>query len=252
MKTNIIVKKILKSKWKILDIQKIKKIFHQIDEDFTDKQIYKKIYYLKNQWYILSIKKDIFYIKDFNKEVDIDEIIENNYWKFLKKYLNDNFWSNYFIWWIKALEIHNNIYSIPDKISIINPYKQSKQVLLKWKYILNTKYTIKWKSNEKSFKFFKKNTQKEYIDWKVFNISWYELSLLESIYSLSDDEKYIIELIKKNIRKNHKKIDTKIFEEFLKYGKYGSSLKKIYELSLWINPIFAEKIKNILKKWYWM
>jgi len=42
--------------------------------------------------------------------------------------------------------------------------------------------------------------------------------MLESLYSLSDeDERYVIELIKKNIRKNYKKINIEVFEYFLKY-----------------------------------
>jgi len=67
----------------------------------------------------------------------------------------------------------------------------------------------------------------------MFFVANYELALLESLYSISvEDERYVIELIKKNIRKNYKKINLEVFEYFLRYGKYGSSIKRIYEISL--------------------
>ena len=250
--TNIFVKKLLKKTHKIVSIDEIKNLYFDIDETANNKKLYKKIYYLKNQWYLLSLKKDLFFIKKPEEEIQEDEIIQNNYWKYLQKVLKNNFWNNYFIWWFKALQLWNNDFSIPDKIYIINPFKRNKEILFKWKEIIYLKYTIKNFSDEKAFKFFKKFTEKYHIDWKVFNIANYELSLLESLYSMPlEEERFIIEYVKKNIRKNWKKIDLETFEEFLKVGKYGSSIKKLYELSLWIRPDFAEKIKEILKKWYW-
>ena len=251
--TNIFVKKLLKNKNKILTILQIKEIYYNLYWESQDTKIYKQIYQLKNKWYLLSLKKDLFYVKKMDEDLLVDDIIENNYWKYLKKYLKDQFWVYYFIWWLKSLEIWNNNFSTSDKLRIVNPYKRSNEVLFKNKNLFLVNYSIKWFDNEKSFKFFKKQTKKLYVDWKLFNVANYELSLLESLYSMPfEDEKYIIELVKKNIRKNWKKIDLQVFEYFLKYWKYGSSIKKIYELSLWIRPDFAEKIKNILKKWYWL
>lgn len=254
MKTNNFVKKILKNKHKIIDINKLKKIYFDLNPDsYSDKKLYKQIYYAKNKWVLMSLKKDIFYVKTPDENIDIDDIIDNFYWKLLKKYTQEHYWNNYFIWGIKALEIWNNNFSIPDKLVIINSYKKMEEILLKEKKIFNKVYKIKWFDEIKSFKFFKKQTEKLYIDGKMFFVSNYELSLLESLYSISsEEERYVIELLKKNIRKNYKKISLEVFEYFLKYWKYGSSIKKIYELSLWIRPDFADKIKDILKKWYWM
>ena len=250
--TNIFVKRILKNKWKILTIDKIKEIYYDLETNPSDSKLYKQIYYLKNRDYLLSLKKDLFYVKKNDEEIFVDDIIEQNYWKFLKKYTKEQFWNNYFIWWIKSLEIWNNNFSIPDKITIINPFKRSNEVLFKWKNLVLVDYTIKWFDKEKSFKYFKKQTTKLKIDSKSFNIVNYEFSLLDSLYSMPfDEEKYILELVKKNIRKNWKRINLEVFEYFLKYGKYGSSIKRFYELSLWIRPDFAAKIKEILKKWYW-
>jgi len=251
--TNNFVKKLLKSKWKILHISKIKEIYYDLIENPSDKKLYKQIYQLKNKWYMLSLKKDLFYIKKLDDDISIDEVIEKNYWKYLRSYLKEQFWTFYFIWWLKSLELWNNNFSIPDKITIVNPYKRSNEVLFKERNLFLVDYSIKWFDKEKSFKFFKKQTTKLYIEWKFFYVANYELALLESLYSMSfEEENYILELVKKNIRKNWKKINLDVFVYFLKYGKYWSSVKKIYELSLWIRPDFAEKIKDILKKWYWL
>ena len=251
--TNIFVKKILKSNWKILTIEKIKNIYYDLEEDASDSKLYKKIFYLKNRWYLIPLKKDLFYVKKNDEEVYLEDIIEQNYWKFLKKYTKEQFGNNYFIWWLKSLEIWNNNFSIAENIYIINPYKRSKEVLFKWKNLILVDYNIKWFDKEKSFKFFKKQTEKIKIENKSFNIANYELSILESLYSMPfTEEKYIIELVKKNIRKNYKRINIEVFEYFLKYGKYGSSVKKFYELSLTIRPDFADKVKSILKRWYWL
>lgn len=254
LKTNNFVKKILKNKHKILDIKKLKQIYKDIImEDYSDKKLYKQIYYAKNKWIILSLKKELFYIKDSKEDIDIDDVINKFYWKMLKKYVKEQYWNNYLIWGIKSLEIWNNNFSIPDKLVLINPYKRVDEVLLKEKKILNKMYKIKWFDDIRSFKFFKKQSTKIHVDAKLFFIANYELSLLESLYSVAvEDERYIIELLKKNIRKNYKKINLEVFEYFLKYWKYWSSIKKIYELSLGIRPDFADRIKDILKKRYWM
>lgn len=247
--TNIIVKKLLKNKWKILTIEKIKKMFEDL---WVEWNIYKKIYFLKNWGYLVSLKKDLYYVKDVSEEVDEEDIIQRFYWKLLYSWLKQQYWNDYLIWWIKALEIWNNNFDIPDKITIINPYKRSLETLLKWKKIFNTVYKVKSEDPMKFFKFLKKNTEKISIDWKNFIVANYELSLLESLYSLSSlEQRYVEELVKKNIRKNYKRIRLDLIENFLKLGKYGSSCVKLYELARLIRPDFAEKLKNILKKWYY-
>jgi len=39
----------------------------------------------------------LFYIKNFDDEIDIDDIIEKSYWKILKKYVQEKYLKNYFI-----------------------------------------------------------------------------------------------------------------------------------------------------------
>jgi hypothetical protein len=95
--TNIVVKKLLKKTNKIVSIDELKNIFKDLDETIDNKRIYKKIYYLKNQGYILSLKKDLFFIKNPEDEITEDSIIEENYWKYLYKLNKENFNNSYFI-----------------------------------------------------------------------------------------------------------------------------------------------------------
>lgn len=253
MKTNIFVKSLLKKKNKILSIDQLRKIYQQIDlEWFTNSKFYKQIYYVKNKWVLLSLKKDLFYVKSPQKDFFLDEIIDENYRKVLKRSLQEKYASNYFIWWIKSLEIWNNNFEIPDKILIVNPYKRSEEVLFTDKYVSNIMYSIKWEGAEKSFRIYKKHTERLHVDWISFFVANYEMSLLDSLYSLPvDQEKYVIELIKRNIRKNHKRIVLENFEYFLKLWKFWSSIRRIYDISMWIRPDFAEKVRDILKRRYY-
>jgi len=50
MQTNNFVKKILKNKHRIMNIEKLKKMYQDINiEDYSDKKLYKQIYYAKNK-----------------------------------------------------------------------------------------------------------------------------------------------------------------------------------------------------------
>jgi hypothetical protein len=47
-------------------------------------------------------------------------------------------------------------------------------------------------------------------------VACYELSILEALYNIPAlEEKYVFELVKKNVRKNYKRIDLSVFEFFL-------------------------------------
>ena len=251
MKTiNTSVKKLLKNQGKIVTIEQLKKMFQESE---VTSSFYKKIFYLKKRWYLISLKKDLFYVKDPSYEIDREEIIDKFYWDILYDYVRKNYVNKYFIWWVKALEIRNNNFSIPDKIILVNSYKRDMETLLKWKKVFNTVYSIKWFDLNKSFKYFQKQTKKVDINWKKFIVANYELSLLESLYSLSIlEEKYVFELGKKNIRKNYKRINLEVLEYFLKAWKYWSACKRFYEISLYVMPEFAEKLKYLLLKWYWL
>lgn len=245
---NIIVKKILKLKGKILDSVKLKKIIQDImDGNYSDKKAYKIIYYLKQRWYIVSLKKDIFFVKEQNQQIDLNYLIDKFYRTILYEHCKEYLWKDRYIGWIKALEFNMSNYSIPEEIDIINTEKQSKEVVLASKYINFKTYSIK-KGN--LFKEYKKMTQKIKIGKNSFLISNIELAILESLYNPNAiSENYVKELIKKILRKHKKTLKYEIFEKIIKSWKHHSSINRLYNLSKIIDPEISTSLLQIVKKY---
>lgn len=245
---NRVVKKILKSKWTIIDSDKAKQIILEImDNNFSDKKAYKLIYYLKNKWYIIPLKKDIYFITNPETKSNQNELIEKYYWQILKKNCNYYLMNDRYIWWIKWLELNTSNFDIPEDIDIYNPYKQSKEVVLIWKYINFKKYTIK---NEDLFKKFKKFTIKIKI-WKIsFLVANTELSILESLYNpniLSGN--YSQELVKKILRKNKKSLNLDTIIDIIRLWKHHSSINRLYKISKNVDDIIPQEIAKIIKRY---
>lgn len=245
---NIVVKRLLKSKGKIVEITEIKKIVQNIlDENFTENKAYKIIYHLKNKWYLLSLKKDIYFVKTPEEKIDENIIIETNYWSLLKShcktYLNDD----WYIWWVKALELNVSNFDIPQEIEIVNPNKQSKEVISTWKYLNFKKYSAKEKQ---IFKKIKKFTKKIKIWKNAITIAWLELSILESLYNPDMiTSGYSQELIKKILRKNFKQINLENIWEIIESWKHHSSINRLYKIAKSIDNTIAEKIWAIIKRY---
>jgi len=128
---NILVKKLSKYKNKVIDITQLKQLLKNIlDADYKDSKTYKNIYYLKNRGYLISLKKDLFFVKSPDQNIEEEELLQRFYWKFLKDTLNKTIGRDWYIGDLKALEIHMANYQIPDKIVIVNPIKKSTEVIL--------------------------------------------------------------------------------------------------------------------------
>ncbi len=245
---NIVVKKILKYKNKLLEIEKIKEIIKNIlDTEYSEPKTYKMIYYLKNRWYIESLKKDTFFIKNPEKTYKEQELVENFYWEMLKKHCNNYIkWKRY-IWWLKALELNISSFEIPEEILIVNSKKQATEVII-WekKWLFKT-----YSSNKKDLlPLFYKYTKKIGIKNQLYPIANLELAIIETLYNQSIINKwYWEELIKKIVRRLWKSLDIKIFEDFLKNNKHHSAINKLYKISQITNPILAEDLKKIIKKY---
>jgi len=245
---DIVVKKILKHKNKILEIDKIKEIIKNIlDSEYSEQKTYKMIYYLKNRWYIESLKKDVFFVKNPEKAYQEQELIERFYRDMLKKHCNEYIQWKRYIWWLKALELNFSSYDIPEEIVIVNINKQATEVII-WqkKWLFKT-----YKSNKKNlFPLFCKYTKKVTINNQLYPIANLELAIIETLYNQSIiNQKYSEELIKKIIRKFAKSINIKIFEEFLKNSKHHSAINKLYKISQTINPTLSDDLKRIIKKY---
>lgn len=245
---DIVVKNLLKHKNKLIWIDKIKEIIQKIlDSDYSESKSYKLIYHLKNKWYLITLKKSIFLVKDPEKEYEDHQLIEMFYRAILKKHCKDFVDSKRYIWWTKALELNLTNFDSPEEILIVNENKQSNETLMFDKQIILKKYES---DNQNLFNFFNKFTRKIYIGKNVFPVANIELSILESLYNPSViNQWYIQELVKKILRKNKKHLNIDIRAEVLKKNKHHSSINRLYKLSMWIDPTLSESIKNIIKKY---
>ncbi len=245
---DIVVKKILKHKNKLIWIEKIKEIIQNIlDSDYSESKSYKMIYHLKNKWYLLTLKKGIFLVKDPEKEYDEPQLLEMFYRSIVKKHCKDFVpWKRY-IWGVKALELNLTNFDIPEEILITNETKQSTETIMFDKQVLFKVY----ESDKKSlFSFFNKFTKKIYIGKNVFPVANMELAILESLYNPSVINKaYIDASVTRILRKHKKYLNTKIREDTLKKNKHHSSINRLYKLALSIDPTLSDTLKNIIKKY---
>ena len=245
---DITVKNLSKHKNKLIDIDKVKEIITKImDTDYSENKAYKIIYQLKNRWYLVNLKKSIFLAKDPEKDYNEQQLLEMFYRSIVKKHCKDFTDGKRYIWGIKALELNQTNFEVPEEILIVSNWKQSTETVMFDKQISFKTYETNWKS---LFNFFSKYTKKVYVWKNVFNIANLELSILESLYNPSVITKwYIDETVKRIIRKNKKYINLSVFEEVLKKNKHHTSINRLYKLALWIDPTFAEDLKKMIKKY---
>lgn len=245
---NNIVKKLLKNKNKIIGIEKVKKILKNFFGDtINDQKIYKTIYSLKNKWYLLILKRNIFLVKDQEKEYSEHELLERFYRILLKRHCKDYISGKSYIWGQKALELIINNFDIPDSILIFNEEKQASEIIVFDKEIITKTYSSHGKN---LFPFFKKYTHSIYIGKNTFLVADLELAILESLYNPSIIlEGYINELVKKILKKYKKTLKLEVWEEILKKNKHHSSINRLHTLSKHIDPDLADRIKGIIRKY---
>lgn len=245
---DIIVKYLSKNQGKIISNTSIKnKLKSILDEDYQDSKMYKTVYYLKNRWYLLNLRKNLFYIKNPEDTIEEPEVIEQWYRTILKEHVKESLDNKYYIWGLKALEIHLMNYRTPDEIILINQKKQGYETIALDKQALLKNYSNK---NKNLFSLFYRYTVSKKINQITFRIAMPEIALLESLYSPTPLQKtYSEELIKQRMKKNRKNLDRTIIEEILKSGKHNSSLNRLIDLSAKIHPNIKEKGEEIIKKY---
>lgn len=233
---------------KIIKINNLKLLFEQILQySLTDQKFYKFLYHLKNKWILISLKKDIFYIKNPKKEITEYELENIFYRKLLKDHCKTYCNNEWYIWWLNALEInYNKFIEPPEQIIIINKIKQAKEIVLFKKEVLFKKYEARWKNLfTPLFQFTNK-----------FSISWYsicyanlELSILEALYNINKSNSQHIEtLIIKTLKKYQKQYSFQNLENILQLGKFNSSVNYFFKLTTPLFSPFTEQLKTIIKK----
>lgn len=245
---NTIVKNLSKTKWKIISTDKIKKLVENVLlENYNDQKTYKTIYYLKNRWYLISLKKDIFFVSSPDMKLNQEFLVDKFYWQILKQHCKKYLKNDRYIWWLKALELNTWNYLVPDEINIINSYKQSKEVIIWDKYWSFKAYKSK---NRILFNTLKKFVNKIKIGKHSLITANLELSILESLYNPDIlTKKYTEELVKKLLKKNKKNFNFENIEKIIKLWKHHSSLNRLYNLSKFIDEKLSNKFLKILKKY---
>ncbi len=243
-----IVKKLLKNKNKIIEIEKLKKILRNFFGDGASEQkLYKTIHRLKNKDYLLPLKRNIFLVKDPERVFSEHELLERFYRTLLKKHCKDYVIGKAYIGGQKALELNIQNFAIPDSILIFNEQKQASEIVLFDKEIITKNYSS---GGNNLFKFFRQYTHNMYIGKNTFLVANLELAILESLYNPSIiSQGYINELIKKILKKYKKTLDTSIWEAILKKNKHHSSINRLHKLAIHVDPDLSDKIKHIIKKY---
>lgn len=243
-----IVNYLSKFQGKVITNETIKaKLQNILDQEYSDSKMYKIIYYLKLKGYLINLKKNLFLVKKPEEEISEELLAQKYYWIILNKHCKDFIEGKRYIWWLKALEIIQLSYGIPDEILLVNSKKQATETIILEKKALLKTYQNK---NKNLFSHFFKHTQKISIEKYSFNIAKPELAILETLYNTSPLQKsYGEELIKKRIKKNKKYFDFQILESLLKEGKHNSSMNRLAFLAGAIDLELGEKIKNLIKRY---
>ncbi len=245
---NTLVKKLSKYKNKLIHIDELKRLLRNIlDDQYKDTKAYKNIYYLKNRGYLISLRKDLFFVKSPQSQISDDDLLEKFYRKILKKSIKDQLSSQRYIGDLKALEININNYNIPDKIVIINPFKKSHETVILGKKAVFKTFESR---SQNIYNQLRKFTYTASIQWISFKVAKLELALLESVHSPDPGEyEYIKQLAKRILKKSWKKLQIPIFEQIIKLGKHHASINRLYKISQAISPNLADQFREIIKKY---
>ncbi|NCO97671.1 hypothetical protein GW864_00590 [bacterium] len=59
---------------------------------------------------------------------------------------------------------------------------------------------------------------------------------------------YVTELVKRTIRERKDDLDLTVREKILRKNKHHSSINRLYKIAQSVDPVFADRIKALIKK----
>ncbi|MDR0861137.1 MAG: hypothetical protein LBO09_09575 [Candidatus Peribacteria bacterium] len=243
-------KSLKKNQNKIFTIEKFREIISTaFPEKLSEGKIYKLTHQLKNRGYLISLKKDIFFIKSPEKEITETELEDQFYRPLLKQHCQQYCKQDRYIGGMTALEIHLHTtgINIPDEIIIFNKEKQAVETVLFDKKI---NFKIYESKSQNLFPAFSKHTQKHKLKGGIMRYANLELAILECLYNINPSNKGTIEkTILKAVKNFQKTISIPHFQQILKLGKHNSSINRLYTLLSPSYPALAIDIKNLIKKY---
>lgn len=235
-----------KHKWKLIDMTKIKSYVFALVWQYSDQKVYKTLYALKNKWYLVGLKKDLFYVKDPQTPFIETDIVDRFYWDVLQKHCSLLIWWKRYIGWLKALELHISNFSCPEEIVIINEKKQSTEVLFFDKKVLCKKYTARGVSLFKKMIHYTKIFK---IATHSFRVATLELAILECLYSPNVLQWwYTNDIIKKILKKYKTTLDLCVLESILLLWKHHSSINRLYDIAKGADKDLSLKLFELMKK----
>ena len=144
-----LIKHLQKNQKKIISISEFRRLVtSSFSEPLNEGRIYKLTHQLKNRGYLISLKKDIFFIATPEKTPTEEELEELFYRKLLKQHCQHYCKTNRYIGELTALELHlhgNNI-TLPEDIIIYNKDKLSVETVLFKKKVNFKTYKAKTKN----------------------------------------------------------------------------------------------------------
>lgn len=235
---------------KIISIDTLKQhIQLTSSQTLKDTQIYKIIYHLKSKWYVISCKKDLFYIKPPESQITQEDIIAQRYHKLLKQHCTADTSNNRYIWGISALEYHYGAsYLNTDEVIIINDLKTATEVICFDKTITYKSYRDSTKSS--IFPQTKKYATLSQVGSIKIRVANLELAIIESLYSPSTTQQaYTIELVRKLLKKHKKTLNWSVLEFIIKLGKFHSSYNRLYQIAQQVDSTMADIIYDLIKRY---
>lgn len=238
----------MKSKNKVIHIDAIRRVFSAVMWDaYTDKKMYKLLYYLKNRWYLITLKKNIYFVKQSDDEYNEQRLTDRFYWDLVKQHCKEYVKSDWYIGWLKALELHMSAYDVPDEIMIVNADKQATEVIVFDKKVLFKTYVS---SGKNLFPIYKNHVSKIDLGRISVPVICMEIALLETLYNPSIVHKWYIDgLVKKLLKKHKNTLNPTLWALVVKNNKHHSSLNRLYVLAQGIDRKLADSILQIIKKY---
>lgn len=243
-----IVKKLLINKGSIINIIDIWSIIDPDYKNWNSKYsalIYKTIYRLKSLKIISPLKNWLYLIWLIDAF-----LIDDYYWKIVKKIIISETWWQYFIWWQKSLELLMKDFSLQSELIVytkdirkIVSIDSDHKIIFKIFNNFNKKKILTFNT------FFKKFIIKSKIEWTDFNICSIELALLDYLHHNKTYFENNILLIK-FINKFNKMFNDSNFNKLVQL-KYISSINKLrfFAKSNWITFIYNIALNTIKTSW---
>ncbi len=238
---------------KIISIETIKTHIQEMtSQALKDTQIYKIMFHLKSKGYIISCKKDLFYIKPPHAQVSEEDLIAQRYWKLLYQHCRTDCDTARYIWGISALELISGVGQLnTDEVIIINDNKAATEVICFDKKIIYKNYHNT--NNQTLYASSKKHTQTISLPWAKIKYAVLELALLETLYSIPRTQQaYTQQFIIKLLKKHKKTLNWSVLESMIKLGKFHSSFNRLYKLLKDIDPLMWQRLHILIKKYSYL